>query len=271
MKKITKITSALLLSAFTLGATSPVFADQVAALTTDATVKFKAESQDADNGGETVDPTNPGGNGIKPDTGEGSTGTKGPLRVDFALNFKFGTVTISGNAADYHPLYLKANVLDENGKVTDPLQSKYVPHYVQVTDNRGTNEGWQLTVSATPFKGTKVDTKADLKATLMLGTSEFSSPVKPVDGKDFKPEKLNTNIKLTSEPQTLIEAKENQGMGSWATVFSNNKIADISNLDTNPNITLSVPADSKKDPNEEYKSTITWTLSSTPTTPPTGN
>ncbi|WYJ81567.1 hypothetical protein IGL98_001953 [Enterococcus sp. DIV0840] len=58
--------------------------------------------------------------------------------------------------------------------------------------------------------GTKVDTKADLKATLTLGESEFSSPVKPVDGKDFKPETLKTNIKLTSEPQTLIEAKPDQ-------------------------------------------------------------
>ncbi|WYJ81566.1 hypothetical protein IGL98_001954 [Enterococcus sp. DIV0840] len=130
MKKTTTITSALLLSTFILGGASPVFADQIAAPTTDATVKFKSESQDADNGGDTIDPTNPGGNGIKPDPGEGSTGTKGPLRVDFAPNFKFGAVTMSGNASDYHPLYLKVNVLDGNGKLTDPLQSKYVPHYV---------------------------------------------------------------------------------------------------------------------------------------------
>ncbi|ALS00768.1 hypothetical protein ATZ33_05100 [Enterococcus silesiacus] len=263
MKKTTTIASALLISTFILGAASPAFAEQVAAPTTDATVKFKSEAQDADNGGNTIDPTNPGGDGVKPDTGEGSTGTKGPLRVDFAPNFKFGTVTMSGNAAKYHPVYPKVNLLDKTGKLTEPLQSKYVPHYVQVTDNRGTNEGWQLTASATAFQGTK-DPKADLKATLTLGHSEFSTAV---IGETLKPGTLNTNITLNSIPQTFIQAEVNQGMGSWAAVFSKDKTTEFSNLDTNPNITLSVPADSKKDATEEYKSTITWTLSSTPTAP----
>ncbi|EOL43960.1 MULTISPECIES: WxL domain-containing protein [Enterococcus] len=270
MKKTT-IASALLISTFILGAASPAFADQVAAPTTDATVKFKSEPQDADNDGNTIDPLDPDGNGVKPETGEGSVGTKGPLRVDFAPNFKFGTVTMSGNAAEYHPLYMKVNLLDETGKVAEPLQSKYVPHYVQVTDNRGTNDGWELTVAATPFKGTVVDKNADLKATLTLGHSQFTSPVKPVDGKDFKPATLNTNVTLTPEAKPLIVAKADQGMGSWAAVFSKDTTATLTDTDRNPNVTLSVPADSKKDANEEYKSTITWTLSTTPTTPPTGN
>ncbi|WP_086312959.1 hypothetical protein A5821_000531 [Enterococcus sp. 7F3_DIV0205] len=265
MKKTRTIASALLISTFILGAASPAFADQVAAPTTDATVKFESESLDADNGGNTIDPTNPDGNGVKPDTGEGSTGTKGPLRVDFAPNFKFGTVTMSGNAADYHPLYPKVSLLDETGRVTDPLQAKYVPHYVQVTDNRGTNEGWDLTVSATPFKGTIIDTEADLKATLTLGHSQFSTQVKPVNGKDFKPDTLNTNVTLTTDAKPLIVAKTDQGMGSWAAVFSKDTTATLTDTDRNPNVTLSVPADSKKNPKEEYKSTITWTLSTTPT------
>ncbi|EOH99077.1 hypothetical protein UAW_01034 [Enterococcus haemoperoxidus ATCC BAA-382] len=270
MKKTT-ITSALLISTFILGAASPAFADQVAAPTTDATVKFQSESEDASNEGNTIDPMDPDGNGIKPETGEGSVGTKGPLRVDFAPNFKFGTVMMSGNAAKYHPLYPKVNLLDETGKVTEPVQSKYVPHYVQVTDNRGTNDGWELTVSATPFNGTVVDKNADLKATLTLGHSEFSSAVKPVDGKDFKPSTLNTEITLTSEAKPFIVAKKDQGMGSWAAVFNNGTPASLTATDRNPNVTLSVPADSKKDAKEEYKSTITWTLSTTPTTPPAGN
>ncbi|WP_375179750.1 WxL domain-containing protein [Enterococcus rotai] len=269
MKKTTKIASALLISTFVLGAASPVFADQVAAPITDATVKFKAEAADADSGGNTMDPTNPDGNGVKPDTGTGSVGTKGPLRVDFAPNFNFSEVTMSGNAKDYHPLYPKVSVLDATGKVTDPLIEKRVPHYVQVTDNRGTNEGWELTVSATAFRGTK-NQEADLKATLTLGYAELASAVKPIEGNDFKPTLFSKATVLSDTPEKIMEAKADKGMGSWSAVFSKDKETDFGfgALDINPNITLSVPADSKKDPNEEYKSTITWTLSTTPTTPP---
>ncbi|MEI5988688.1 WxL domain-containing protein [Enterococcus crotali] len=264
MKKST-IVSALLVSTFMLGATpTTVLADQVAASKTDATVKFQSESTEADGGGTTLDPTNPEGEGIKPDPGEGSESTKGPLRIDFAPNFKFGTVTMSGNAADYNPLYPKVSLLDKNGELTDPLQEKYVPHYVQVTDNRGTNEGWELAVSATPFNGT-INPDADLKATLTVSNAQLTTSVKPVDGKDFKPATLNRNITLSSEPEVLIKADADQGMGSWVAMFTENPNEELTVTDRNPNITLHVPADSKKDAAEEYKSTITWTLSSTPT------
>jgi hypothetical protein len=264
MKKST-IVSTVLLSTFILGtAPTAAFAEEVAASETNATVKFEAESTEADGGGATLDPTNPEGEGIKPDPGEGSESTKGPLRIDFAPNFKFGSVTMSGNAADYNPLYPKVGLLDKEGQLSDPLQEKYVPHYVQVTDNRGTNEGWELAVSATPFKGT-VNPDADLKATLTLSNAQFSTAVKPVDGKDFVPAMLNTNVTLSSEPEVLIKANADQGMGSWAAMFSETPSEELTVTDRNPNVTLHVPADSKKDPNEEYKSVITWTLSSTPT------
>ncbi|WP_207695131.1 hypothetical protein DOK67_0002533 [Enterococcus sp. DIV0212c] len=260
MKKTRTIASALLISTFVLGAASTASAAPtvVASPTTDATVKFKAEEETATGGGNTTDPTNPDGNGVKPNPGEGSESTKGPLRINFAPNFKFGEVTMSGDVKTYSPLYTQVSLLDASGKLLEPAQSKFVPHYVEVADNRGTNEGWQLNVSATPFKDSK---DQDLNATLTLNDATLSSAVHA----DLKPGTVSSSVVLNTTPQPLVTATANQGMGTWSTVFSKVSKTDLTKDDRNSSVLLKVPAESKKDPNETYTSKITWTLETTPT------
>lgn len=255
MKKTSTIT-ALLISTVVLSTASPAFA---APLGTNVTVQFKAEDENATGGGNTLDPTDPNGNGVKPSIPGDGNATKGPLRIDFAPNFKFGTVVMSGNAADYHPINLSLDMLDTAGAITS--DKKVVPHYVQVTDNRGNNEGWVLKMSATAFKGTK-NTELDLAATLTLKTNPKFATV--VEG-SFAPTTLASSIKLNETDQALITTGKNKGMGTWATSFGETPQTLLEADSRNSYVTLHVPANSKKDPNENYASTINWTLETTPT------
>ncbi|MGX7243468.1 WxL domain-containing protein [Enterococcus quebecensis] len=255
MKKITLTTAALLISTTVLGAL-PAFAVEIPA-TTNAKVSFKADDQ---GDGSSTDPTDPEGGGITPDPGEG-TSTKGPLRFDFVPNLSFGEQKISGGDKTYHPLMVKATTIATGEK---PAAPKYVPHYVQVTDNRGTNEGWNVTVSRTDFK-TPDETDEVLGATLTLANGNIkgnldadASLVPTIPTKDGKAEVIT----ISDTASNVMTAAANKGMGSWVTSYGSE--AGTSATDVNTNITLAVPAKSKKYA-KAYTSTITWTLASTPT------
>src|SRR5699024_9530365 len=75
------------------------------------------------------DPTKP----VTPDDNV-TPGTAGPLSIDFASNFYFGEQEISTE----DKVYYSASQSFNGGTAG--------PNYVQVTDRRGTLEGWKLSV-----------------------------------------------------------------------------------------------------------------------------
>ena len=133
MKKITILLTGLLLSSAVLGGLSANAATQpsngVVNFETDNTPTPPVDPVDPDPNKpvDPVDPTDP--NGPEP-------GTPGPLSIDYASSFDFGTQKISTQTHTYNAALQKY----KNGTPADG------PNYVQVTDKTGLYTGWDLTV-----------------------------------------------------------------------------------------------------------------------------
>ncbi|AQY52313.1 WxL domain-containing protein [Listeria weihenstephanensis] len=214
----------------------------------DAKVLFQAD----DTGTTTpTDPTDPGKPVTPTDPVNPSTG---PLRIDFASQINFGEQTISGAAKDYYALFTELQPIDDSGAPVGA--KKYVPHYVQVTDNRGSNAGWNLTVSGTAFENS---TGAELTgATLTLSDAKLSSSMAPT----LTPGTVTPEVVVGTTPGILVSAEADKGMGTWVNSFGT--VSGTSNTDTNKSVKLHVPAEAKKVAGETYTSTLTWTINDTP-------
>jgi hypothetical protein len=209
---------------------------------TNADVTFQADDTGITS---PIDPTDPGKD-VTPV--EPVNPTTGALRIDFASAFNFGSQKISGEAKDYHALFTQVNTASD--------EKKYVPNYVQVTDNRGLNSGWSLSVSGTEFiSGSHAVLEG---ATLTMSGVHLTSTM---DSK-FTPSTVTADLTLNTLAQNLVTAKENEGMATWAIAFGKESGKD--EFSTNPNVTLHVPAEAKKLAGETYTSTVTWTLEATP-------
>ncbi|MFR8960805.1 MAG: WxL domain-containing protein ElrC, partial [Enterococcus faecalis] len=85
---------------------------------------------------EPFDPTTPD-TGNKP-----NEGTTGPLSIDYASSLDFGKNKISNKDEKYYANPQYFFLADGSGPdLTNPK-----PNYVQISDKRGTNAGWALTV-----------------------------------------------------------------------------------------------------------------------------
>ncbi|EUJ42390.1 WxL domain-containing protein [Listeria riparia] len=124
------------ISAVIVSIGSGAHAAEVGSVTSDGKVKFTQQTSGDIN--PSVNPLNPD----QPlDPAEGDTpypGTGGPLSIDYASSFDFGTQEISAETKTYHAKLDKVRVDGEEIEV---------PNSVQVTDNRGNNAGWHLTVA----------------------------------------------------------------------------------------------------------------------------
>ncbi|WP_059106013.1 WxL domain-containing protein [Shouchella shacheensis] len=152
---------------------------------------------------------------------------KGGLSLDNVPGaFQFGNQEIVSETKTYQP-----------AEVDQP--------YVQVTDNRGTGNGWHVTVQAGPLTSGAGE---ELKGSTITLTPEGSNPTDSSN----QSESPNTFTPLTLDDhaQRVFEADTDQGMGSWQTGFTEN------------NVTLEVPAGSARA--TSYSTEITWTLASTP-------
>ncbi|MGG5342046.1 hypothetical protein IGI58_002010 [Enterococcus sp. AZ020] len=242
-----KLISSLALSALVLGIATPALADEA---TSNATVTFVEDE------GPT-DPGNPGEPDPDPDPGEpdpepgGGGGENGPLRIDYVSHMQFGEQKISGSTKAYHPLLAKWNY--EEGSV-------YIPQFIQITDNRGTNDGWDLQVERTEFHTADDDilAGAELKITngevVNMGDAPSSAT----------PATVNKTVTIpVGSAAKVMAAKEDQGMATWSYSFGEPKDrneASTNPKDENQDVTLSVPGTSKKIANAEYSSELTWTL-----------
>ena len=222
-----------------LGSVMPIsfVAAQVSASTTvgyqsQATVEF-VENTDVTPPVNPTDPTDP----LKP-VRPVDPGTQGPLSIDYASNIEFSQQQISGKDSVY---YAQLDQLsDKNGNVDD------YPNYVQVTDNRGSNAGWKLTVAQThPFMNGKNQLNGTV-ITLMNGNVSGNNKHQPmsVDQAAIKPD---------GKAVTVMTAKTDNGMGTWTEHFGKDNQA------AKKSVSLFVPAESKKVAGA-YKSELTWTL-----------
>ncbi|EUJ27203.1 cell surface protein [Listeria floridensis FSL S10-1187] len=188
---------------------------------------------------DTDKPINP----TDPDT---PTPTAGPLSIDYVSTLHFGTQKISGNNEVY---YAELDKLEEipSGTIVNK------PNYIQITDNRGSNAGWKLTVvQDAQFKN---------------GASELTGAILKLENPTMKSSKKTAGNTPTASAITLtpdgttssdaIVAQDQQGMGTWFDTFGADETAGATS------ISLTVPGDTAKVAGK-YVTTLTWTLADTP-------
>ncbi|KGB51105.1 hypothetical protein LH61_06425 [Leuconostoc mesenteroides P45] len=202
-----------------------------------------------------LDPTTPANsdntqNAISPiDTVTGDTpnaGTKGPLSLDFASSFNFGSHDISSVDKAYQALPQSYTQKDDS-KATDTTG----PNFAQVTDVRsGAAKGWTLNVKmnddfkaqdGTVLKGAIINIKNGTAVNGNGGTSTISS--------------VAPSITLSTADSTVMGAKATEGYGTWLYTMGNKDTAGSS-------VTLTVPGASSKVA-DAYTTQLVWTLSDT--------
>ncbi|MHC9531935.1 WxL domain-containing protein [Dellaglioa sp. L3N] len=185
-----------------------------------------------------VDPTDPK-NPVEP-------GTAGPLSLDFASSLAFGEQIISGDNQVY-----KAK-LQSVTDAADPDNAREVPNYVQVTDKRGTNAGWTLTVN----EGAQFASSGDaLKgAELAIAAGKQTVAGKNAVDPTVDPTATQTAQVIGTDASTVMGAKADQGMGTWTDAFGKDA------ADAVDAVTLTVPGTSKKNAGDTYTTDLVWTL-----------
>ncbi|ALS02120.1 hypothetical protein ATZ33_12220 [Enterococcus silesiacus] len=159
---------------------------------------------------------------------EDITNQPGPLSIDVAPNFDFGTDKIGVGTTEY------------------PIKNTNNP-YVQVTDSRGTGAGWDLKAKITEFETADKSNKLT-GATLTLASKELQT-TNP-QGVAFKAPVGDANgVTLNDSPQSLLLAEAGNGLGTWANYFDKGTSK------------LTIPGGNFIG---EYSATLEWSLSTTP-------
>ncbi|MHC5228243.1 WxL domain-containing protein [Enterococcus sp. LJL99] len=171
--------------------------------------------------------------------------TKGPLSINYVSNLRFGNQKAQGNDAVYR--VKPDQVIDDKESVIE------VPNYIQITDNRGTNVGWRLTVKQ---NGAFKNGSNSLTGTELVFTNPTLSAK---SGKADTAPTTNSTFTLTAAGQEalVMEAKAGHGMGTWIDRFGE------TNQQAQSSIQLKIPGDSKKVAGF-YKTSLVWTLSDSP-------
>jgi len=254
---------------------SPLFASAEGEANNNKSVNYGSEgvvgfkSNDGGDPTPPVDPTNPDpGEPVKPvdpidptDPGKPGTGTSGPLSLDFASSLNFGTNNkITANDVTYY-----ANAQKIIGKDN---KEKYVPNYVQITDNRGKNAGWTLTVKQegqlSYFTNAEKTDKKELKGAEI----KFSDP--KVSGQTGTDAVAPTATAIKLDPygaeSVVMSAEEGKGAGLWVNLWGKTEemTDDEGNkVQKNKAVTLTVPGSTLKDA-KQYSTKLTWNLSDVP-------
>ncbi|HHK5557875.1 WxL domain-containing protein [Bacillus cereus] len=244
--KLTKLALAGAVSFSTvLAAGAPTFAaEDGGTLNSKAFIKFEKNT-------EIVNPVSPLDPSVEVETKDPKDpkdphepGTQGPLSIDYVSNFQFEKHKASGNNEIYYAS------LDSITK-KDTTETMKVPNYVQVTDNRGTNVGWKLSVTQNDqFKTAEGRDLTGAALTLKNGTLHSAS--------GSEAPKAAQDITLTpGQASDVVTAQEEQGMGTWVNTFGK------SVEDAKKSVELSVPGKTKKE-QAEYTTSLTWELKDAP-------
>jgi hypothetical protein len=242
--------------------------------TDDAKYNVKGEIVFEKNDGSVkpIDPENPKEDmtPLNPDGSEATSPAGGLLSVDYASSFAFGKQSIENKNMLY-------GAQPQQFKASDSLRG----NYVQVSDRRGTNAGWVLSiVQNDQFKTAKNDVLTGAK--LYLGNGALNSPNMTEEG--FKPELAPVNfvkdLSLASEKVTgglelipgqtsiIMSADKGKGTGTWTLSYGQTKDKNIGVMGTNEpakaSVLLSIPSSSNP-VSSSYESTLTYRLSMVPT------
>jgi hypothetical protein len=256
LKKI--LTSIGLLSALTLGGTLSVFAEDGAVYDTNGIVSFIPGENTPPVHPITPDPNDP----VKPSNPDGTDpqpGTGGPLSIDFVSSFDFGN----------HPLSNKDETYSAKAqKYSDG--TTHTPNYVQVSDLRGTNAGWVLTVKQLDeFKSTTQTKHDTLKgAAISLTTNRVSS-----NSEEEAPDAFEINSLTPLAETTVMQADNGKGSGTWVNRWGEAEhVIDVELTDKDgnkymdkvtPTVSLTVPGKYMKDA-VKYRVSLQWSLSELP-------
>ncbi|CAM3619692.1 WxL domain-containing protein [Erysipelothrix sp. HDW6B] len=209
-----------------------VFADENNATTATSNVGVEFVAETPTEPVKPVDPTDPT-KPLEPGDGGEGTGNIGPLTIDYVPQISFGEQKLTR-------------------KVTTMNSTTQKP-FVQVTDVRGTGQGWNLQASLGEFtNGTHVLPNA--KLVLENGA------VKTGDTLDKNAPVTSNKIELTSSKDNnfvdIMNADTDHGMGTWITTW----LAQDSK--SNDKVTLNLDTRDARVGN--YNATITWNLIQTP-------
>lgn len=220
-KKVIILTSMLILSAIGFGNSAQ--AKIASTATSDNKISFIAGAGEVTPPVGPTDPVDPGNPG---------TGNEGPLSIDYVSNIKFGEHKIAGKDTTYSGLNEKP--------------------YVQISDLRGSDEGWHLTAKASDFKstdGTKILKGAEL--------SFKNGQVQTGSNGNISATPTSTDFKFNNEDSQLVmNAGKDSGRGTWLNIWSGT-------AQKNDNVQLKVLSGTA-DANTEYTATITWELLDAP-------
>lgn len=251
MMKTTKIvTSAIVLSTLGLVAAPAVHAaDHTEIYTSTGKVGFM-ENTDPTTPVDPTDPTGPVGPTDPTDPDNPKPGTGGPLSIDYVSNFDFGTDNkVSGDDTTYYAAPVK--LADKDGKEITRA------NYLQVTDKRGSNIGWKLSVKQdAQFNDGKTDLDG---AQLSMGTQTLNSKNMDTNG-STNPVIANATIATSvGADVAVLDAGKNQGMGTWTDSFGVYD-TDATKDTASKAVSLKVPGNSAKTVGSAYTTDLTWTL-----------
>ncbi|MBK5491841.1 WxL domain-containing protein [Bacillus sp. TH13] len=213
---------------------------------TDPTDPVDPNNPDPEKPVNPVDPTTPDG---KPEPG-----TNGPLSIDYASSLDFGVNKITNKDMTY---YAKAQELRSNATST------YVPNYVQISDNRGTNAGWTLTVKQEGQLFNETTQNKELTGSQI----QFVDPTVASNTEVTPPTPADV---ITLDPNgaesLVMSAKQSAGAGLWVDRWGT--VEEITGdrgekVQKTKAISLNIPGKTAKDA-VKYSTKLTWNLSDVP-------
>lgn len=217
---------------------------------------------DPENPDQELTPVNPDGS-----INEGTAG--GLLSVDYASSFSFGKQQVDTKNRLY-------GAEAQRFKDSDVLRG----NYIQVTDKRGTQSGWVLSVVQNEqFKTVKNEEL--LGAKLYLGNGALNSPSMLEEGFNpvVTPEQLvkalaikENNVSgglelIPGQSSIVMTANQGKGMGTWTLSYGQSKDGNIGLIGANDplksSVILSVPSTANPLPTK-YETVLTYRLSMVP-------
>ncbi|EAC4578630.1 WxL domain-containing protein [Listeria monocytogenes] len=272
-----KVTTASLLALGLIVA--PVLSGDFASAATSVTkdskgiVKFdKSTTPDPDP--VNPDPVDP--DPVIPDPTDPPVGTDG-LWILAVSDWDFGThnvSSLSSGALNVHAAddtistYVDANGNGQQDLPGEVSVTKKVTPYAQISDVRGTNTGWTLSVTGSAFKDSSTPAKTIPGAELTIPKSTVSSATSTAQaptGYDSVTISMTGGaavpVMAAKDMQTATPTNFNddQGMGTWTDSFGSQAVSATDTSEPKLSIPKNVVV-----ADGTYQSTLTWTLSDTP-------
>ncbi|AYM01822.1 WxL domain-containing protein [Levilactobacillus yiduensis] len=246
MKKT--VSSILLASALLLGTVAPVAANAATVTGTSGSTKTQAAFTAPDSVTTPVDPNNPDTSSTGDNGGNGATTSEGGLTFLYVTDsIDFGSakaVTTKTQSLDVDTISTGSFTADKT------INSNFV---TELSDTRGSNAGWHVTVSSSPMVNAK-DTDANTN-TLKGATVDFDGPTTIKNSASADGISANT-VSVPTETgaaQTIYQAAADNGAGQTSFQLAPTNIK-LNNIGPNTNTGT-------------YNGSLTWTLDDAPVEP----